>query len=84
MDQLVRPRRRFDRIGAPKIESTDQWSRKRAVAHGRWVPNEEGAILHRAGWDEINPPAERAEDFVFRRADGNGYLSCAGARPQLL
>jgi hypothetical protein len=57
---------RFERIGAPEIQPTDEGSARRVVVRGRWVPNDEGLLLRRAGWSEIRAPAERDEDFVLR------------------
>jgi len=56
---------RFERIGSPTIEPT-AWDRRRVVVNGRWVPNEEGRLLQRAGWKEISSAAAREEDFEYQ------------------
>jgi hypothetical protein len=55
----------FERTALPRTESTDARDRKRVVVPGRWMANDEGQILRRAGWAELQGPAERDEDFVL-------------------
>lgn len=57
------PVARFERSGSPEVETTESRTRRRVVVRGRWVPNEAGQVLARAGWRPLLAPALRDERF---------------------
>ena len=59
------PIARFERVGMPEIQGTNDPARPRVILHGHWILNADGRLLRRAGWT-IEGPAHREYRLQWR------------------